>query len=152
MTVTGLRRRIAPSVALKLDLKDDSGENFTRNLRLSFDCNAMAMVQEETGWSMMSGQIWDHLDEKTLSIMLHAAVLALQPEYGVENGLEVLRSYMDFSNAEQIAEALNEAFLIQLPAEKADEIRKKQKAAREKGENPTQPATDPAPVTKAAEV
>ena len=139
-----LRRRIAPSVPLSLELVDDGGATFTRNFRLSFDLNAMTLVQEQTGLSMLNGEIWNDLNEKTLSIMLHAAVLAHNPEYAVVDGLEVIRSYMDTTNIEKITDALNEAFLLQLPTERQDKIRKAQAAAKEKGENPTPPATAPA--------
>jgi hypothetical protein len=139
----GLRRRIAPSVALSLELVDDNGDKFTRNFRLSFDLNAMTLVQEETGLSMLNGEIWNLINEKTLSVMFYAAILAQQPEYASKDGLAVIRSYMDASNAEKITEALNEAFLLQLPKERQDKIRAAQQAAKEKGENPTPPAMAP---------
>jgi hypothetical protein len=143
MKDTSLRRRIAPSVPLKLELVDDGGATFTRNFRLSFDVNAMTLVQEQTGLSMLNGEIWNDLNEKTLSIMFHAAVLGHQREYAAVDGLEVIRSYMDAANIEEITAALNEAFLLQLPPEKREKIRKAQAAAKEKGENPTPPAMAP---------
>jgi hypothetical protein len=145
MKDTSLRRRIAPSVPLSLELVDDGGATFTRNFRLSFDLNAMTLVQEQTGLSMLNGEIWNDLNEKTLSVMLHAAVLAHNPEYDCSDGLGVIRSYMDTTNIEKITDALNEAFLLQLPGERQEKIRKAQAAAKEKGENPTPPATAPAP-------
>lgn len=150
MVDKGLRRRIAPSVPLTLELEDEGGEKFVRSFRVSFDVNAMALVQEETGYSMLNGEIWGHIDETTLSSMFRAALLTHQPEYGGLEGLQVIRSYMDASNAEKITVALNEAFLIQLPKERRDKLREAQKDAKAKGENPTPPATDTAPEKTAA--
>jgi len=135
-----LRRRIAPSVPLTLELTDDNGEKFTRSFHLSFDFNAMTLVQEQTRLSMLNGEIWNNLNEKTLSIMFYAAVLARHPEYAVEDGLEVIRSYMDTTNTDAITNALNDAFLLQLPPERREKIERAQKAAKEQGENPTRPA------------
>jgi hypothetical protein len=138
-----LRRRIAPSAPLTLELADDNGDKFIRTFRLSFDFNAMVLVQELTGFSMLNGEIWNELNEKTLSAMFYAAALAQQPQYGEAGGLEVIRSYMDTTNTEPITNALNEAFLLQLPKERRERMEKAQKAAKEKGENPTPPATAP---------
>jgi hypothetical protein len=142
---TELRRRIAPSVPLTLELADDSGEKFTRSFLLAFDFNAMTSVLEQTGYSMLTGEIWNHVNEKTLSIMFHAAVLLRHPEYASDNGLEVIRSYMDTMNTEAITNALNDAFLLQLPPARRKKVEAAQKQALEQGENPTSPATAPTP-------
>jgi hypothetical protein len=140
-----LRRRIAPSVPLTLELADDSGEKFSRSFLLAFDFNAMTLVLEQTGYSMLTGEIWNHVNEKTLSIMLHAAVLLRHPEYGTAEGLEVIRSYMDTNNTEAITNALNDAFLLQLPPERRKNVQAAQKRAAGQGGNPTPPATAPTP-------
>lgn len=133
---SALRRRIAPSVPLKLDLEDDIGSKFTKNFRLSFDANAAAEVEERTGFNMLRGEIWTKLSFKALSIMFWAAVLANHPEYDTEDaagnrtdeGLRVIRSYMSIANTPQISEAVEGAFLASLPKDKRDVIEAQRKA------------------------
>jgi len=50
--------------------------------------------------------------------------------------LEVIRSYMDTTNTDAITNALNDAFLLQLPPGKTGKIERAQKAAKEQGEKP----------------
>jgi hypothetical protein len=57
--VTPIKRRIAPSVPLKLDLEDDSGAKFSREFRLSFDLNAAARIQLR-----MARRIREEIDEE----------------------------------------------------------------------------------------
>jgi hypothetical protein len=143
MADAGLRRRIAPSVPLTLDLEDDSGAKFTRSFKLCFDFNAIALVEDESGYSLLDGEIWKHPTAKNLSIMFYAAALAQHPEY--EGHLDVIRSLMDAGNVEKITRALNEAFINSLPKEKQDVIRKAQSDAEAKGANPTPAPAETSP-------
>jgi hypothetical protein len=132
-----LRRRIVPSVPLALKLEDDSGASFTRDFRLSFDFNAFALINERTGYSVVDGSVWKHLDERVVGVMLWAAVLAHSPEYGDEEGLAVIRSYIDAGNAELVTESLFDAYAAGLPAEKkAALLEAKNKLVH--GQDPTQ--------------
>lgn len=140
---SALKRRIAPSVPLKLELDDDSGAKFVKNFRLSFDANAAAEVEERTGFNMLRGEIWEKLSFKGLSIMLWAAVLANHQEYDTEDaignrtdeGLRVIRSYMGIGNTAQISSAVENAFLASLPKDKREAI-EAERARREKETTP----------------
>lgn len=131
-----LRRRIVPSVLLTLDLRDDDGSVFQRNFRLTFDFNAFARIQERSGLDMMSQNVWALLTPASLSVMLWAAVLACHPEYDSDDGLIVIRSYMDAGNQDLIAEKLFECHAAALPEDRRKALMEaKEKALR--GENPT---------------
>lgn len=114
-----LRKRLCPSVPLKLELQDDSGTKFIRNFRLAFDFNAVRAIEEETGFSLMRGEVWQHQTAKVLTAMLWAATLAHQGQYDTRDknglrtpdGLEVIGSYMTEENSEEIGEALWLAYL-----------------------------------------
>jgi hypothetical protein len=139
MPVNGkLRRRVTPSFPLALELPEDAGQKLTLDLRLAFDFNALSAVEEATGFSPLSGDIWNHLTARTVGALFWASLLAHQPEYEGVEGLAIARSYMDASNAAVITHAVMEAFIVSLPPEQ-------QKIMREKGRlNPTPAATDSA--------
>lgn len=146
--VTPLRRRIAPAVTLKLELSDDSGDVLIRNFRLSLDFNAACLIQEKTGKSLLDGATWEDVSPVTLSTMFYAAILANQPEYDTrdlqgdptDEGLEVIRSYMDAGNAKQIQEGIFDAFISSLPAARQAEIKVAREKAAEKAKGPNEPA------------
>lgn len=148
-----LRRRIAPAVPLKLELEDDSGATFVRNFRLSFDFNAVTLVEETTGFSLLSGAIWKRITAKNLSLLFYAAILANHPEFDTDDGLgnkttvglEVVRSYMDGSNMAQITEAVSEAYTRSLAPEDQARIRKAQAEEKAKGNKSTLPTSADAP-------
>lgn len=133
-----LRRRIAPSASLKLELQDDSGDTLVRNFRLSLDFNAACYFQTQTGMSLIDGVTWNDTRPITIATMLYAAIMALQPEYvtvdedgePTNEGIEVLRSYMDAGNCLDIQNALFEAFVKTLKPARQAEIR----LAREEAE------------------
>jgi hypothetical protein len=140
---TALKRRIAPSVPLTLELDDDNGSKMVRNFRLSFDANAAAEVEERTGFNMLRGEIWEKLSFKGLSVMFWASVLANHPEYDTEDqhgnrtddGLRVIRSYMGIGNTAQISEVVEKAFLASLPKHKREAI-EAERIRREKEKAP----------------
>jgi hypothetical protein len=141
-----LRRRIAPGVSLTLDLTEDDGSKFQRTLKLSFDFNAMALVHERTGVDMANTYPFNkvNLAPPTLSVMLWAAILANHPEYEGEEGLGVLRSYMDGGNVDQIEQALFDAWLVNLP-EADRKMWLKMVEDAKGGANPTPAAPAPEP-------
>jgi hypothetical protein len=143
---TPLRKRIAPSAPLKLTLTDDTNATFSRNFRLCFDFNAITLIEETTGFGLLTGEIWKHLTAKVVSVMFWAAVLAVHEEYEGAEGLAVIRSYMDAGNVDTITDALIDAFLISLPKEKQERLRALKEAAL-KGEdtNPTPPVVEMPP-------
>ena len=148
---SALRRRVTPSVPLLLNVEDADGSKFSVSLKLSYDFNAMALVEEVTGLSMLTGSIFERASVSLLSAMVWAGALAEQPEYEGRQGLEAIRSYMSMASVPEIQKAVNEGFLSALPKEQADRIReemKKAAEAREKGEEPAVPlATEQTPAT-----
>lgn len=146
---TALRRHIAPSVPLSLDLTDDAGGKLLRRFRLAFDFNAAAEIKTRIGLKLLDGSIWQHIDDPVVfSVMFYAAVLAHQPEYRTrddageptDEGLEVIRSYMQESNAEVITEALWQAYLAWLPKEKRELMERLRAKAEGKSADPLSPA------------
>lgn len=118
-----LKRRIVPSFPLALNLTDDDGTKQTLNFRLSFDYNAFALIQDRTGLEMATGDVWRNLRGSVLSVVFWAALLAHHQEYRGDEGLEVIRSYMDAGNTDQITEAILDAYIASLPEEKQAPIR-----------------------------
>lgn len=158
-----LRRRIAPSVPLKLELLDDSGDTLIRNFRLSLDFNAACYFQDKTGFSLIDGATWNDTRPVTIATMLYAAIMALQPEYvtvdeagePTDEGMEVLRSYMDAGNCMDIQNALFEAFVATLKPARQAEIRlareEAEREAAEKAAKAKLPNAEAAPAAAIAE-
>jgi hypothetical protein len=138
--ITPLRRRIAPSVPLTLNVTDDGGATFAVNLQLRFDFNVLARIEEKTGLTMLSGaDMWSKLSASLLSVMLWSAAIPSSPDYDSDDGLEAIRSYLDKDAADKAANALMEAYLLFLPKEEADLLRdfgKKTEAGKPVPENP----------------
>lgn len=143
--LTALKKRIAPSVPLVLELEDDSGAKFKREFRLSFDFNASAIVEEKTGLNLLTAEVWTSgLSSRSLSVMLWAAILSNHPEYDTEDergrptdeGLEVIRSYMDVGNTDAIHQALWDAYFISLPKDKREALEEAKRVLTEKTSRP----------------
>jgi hypothetical protein len=130
--MTPLRRRIAPSVPLTLNIVDADGSTFAVNLQLRFDFNVLARIEEKTGLKMLNGmEMWKNLSASVLSAILWSAAIPSSPEYDSDEGLEAMRSYLDKGTADQAATALWEAYLLFLPKKEADMVREAQKKADE---------------------
>jgi hypothetical protein len=137
---SALRRRIAPSVPLTLELLDDGGATFKREFRLAFDFNVCATIEEKTGVNVLDAIdfLKRLISPKTISVYFWAALLPHHPEYDEPEGLRVVRSYMDESNLEKISEAVVDAYLQYCPEKKRNALREIIEKGK-KGENPTQP-------------
>lgn len=145
-----IRKRLAPSVPLTLEVGDEAGNKEVLSLRLSFDFNALALVEEFTGISLLSGKIFNQLNATNLSLLLWASMLQNHPEYTGIKGLEAIRTYMTLDNAKVVEAAVSEAFILCLPPEQREAIRKAtEEAAAEAarklaaGEAPAAPSADP---------
>lgn len=144
-----LKFRIMKWTPLRLELEQErDDEKLVRNFKLAFDFNAQSIVEARTGLSMLERKIWDIPSPINLSVMFHAGLLMHHPEYASDEGLRVVRSYMDAGNFEQINDAINEAFVSSLSPAKQEKVRKA-KAERDAAANPTNPATTSAPATTA---
>lgn len=137
--MSALKKRIAPSVPLSLELTDDTGEKFVKNFKLSFDFNAKAEIEERTGLNLLTAEVWTNLSAKVLSVMFWAAALANHPEYRTKDaegnetdeGLEVIRSYMELSNTDAIYEALWDSYFISLPKDRREALEASRAAIKE---------------------
>jgi hypothetical protein len=115
-----LRKRVSPFTMLKLELAEPGNSQIVIELKLAFDMNAGARIEEQTGLLLTNIDTWKHLRKPSvLRAMLWAASIAHQPEYVAEGGLEVIGSYIDENNADQIADALWCAYMNYLPPARA---------------------------------
>jgi hypothetical protein len=146
MTNTALRRRIAPSVPLLIEFTDEKGP-FRETYRLAFNLNVLANISEKTGLTGLDFTMWAELSAPRLRAMLWAAMLPYHPEYGTEEGLEVVGTMLVGENQTRAADALWEAYLLYLPAADAALMRQMRVQA-EAGESPAGPLPAPAPATE----
>ncbi|HEY0701272.1 MAG TPA: hypothetical protein VGD60_00750 [Candidatus Acidoferrales bacterium] len=128
-----LRRRIAPSTPLTLELEQEYGPIIKVELKLAFDMTAAAALQEKTQLLLTDYSIWKHIGEpKLLATMLWAACLSHHPELDVDEGPGVIGSYIQENNADQVTEALWQAYLAYLPKAKREKFAQLKAEAEEK--------------------
>jgi hypothetical protein len=131
--VSQLRKRLAPATPITLEMTDDNGDKFSRSLKLCFDFAAGVAIEEKTGLNLRDFKILTEMEKPTaMSVVFWAALLRHQPEYDSEDGLEVVRSYMDESNYELIAEALWHAYLAYQSKAKREFLAKMRQQAEER--------------------
>jgi hypothetical protein len=150
MKSSAIRRRVLPFTPLELMLQEPGGGHYKLELNLAFDMNAAAAIQEKTadpragveifackecgtlnelrpfrGFMLTNFATFAHISEpRLLRVMLWAAMLAHQPEYDSDEGLRTVGTFIQESNAEQIVEAIQNAYFAFLPAHKVDAIKK----------------------------
>jgi len=138
-----LRRRVLPFTPLDLMLEEQGGAFYRVELKLAFDMNAGAAIQERTanpqvgfrGYMLTELKTWAHISEPNLlKAMLWAAVLAHQPEYDSDEGFETIGSFIQENNAQQIIDAIEAAYFKYLPKERVEAIKKLKAAAEAEGE------------------
>lgn len=121
---------VIPSVPLQLRMKDASGEHVLR-FRLVYDSEAFTRIEEKL-WFRMPCLLLVVLgvSEKSyvsatdmLAILFWAGIVRHSPEYGDENGLAAIRSYLNLRNVGPITKAIREAFLRCLPEDQQGELR-----------------------------
>jgi hypothetical protein len=142
-----LKRRIAPSTPLSLDLdREGSSGKLRLDFKLCFDMNAGAAIQEKTGLLLTDVGIWAHIGEpKAMGAIFWAALLANHPDYNSDEGLEVARSYIQESNAGEIVDALWAAYLAFLPAEKREFVLRLKADLEDKEKREKEPPLEQAP-------
>jgi hypothetical protein len=126
---SAIRRRIVPSVPFTLSGEDEGGK-FELSFRLAFDLNAFTEFEEVTGLNALSNMhaVWDAPTVGTITALFWAALLKNHAEdYAGPQGLREVRSLLTFADCKPAFKACIEAFISQLPPEKAAEIRKRQK-------------------------
>lgn len=130
-----LRRRITPSVPFTLQVEDADGSKFELNFKISFDFNAMSLVEETTGLSMMSGEVFSEPSATKTKVLLWAGIQANHPEYAGKEGLDTIGSLLNLDSGKDALLAITEAFFAALPKEKAAQL-KAAAEARARGEAP----------------
>lgn len=131
--VSQLRKRLAPSTPITLEMVDDNGDKFSRSLKLCFDFAAGVAIEEKTGLNLRDFKILTEMEKPTaMSVVFWAALLRHQPEYDSEEGLEAVRSYMDESNYDLIVEAVWNAYLLYQSKAKREFLAKMRQQADEK--------------------
>lgn len=122
MTKVSVRKFIGKGVPFALTVQTEEGET-QLSFRLLFDFNALALVEETTGYSLLTGAIFKHLNASISSVLFWAAVQAHSPEYAGPDGLEAIRSMLNLRNYDLAQQAVQEAFIQSLPEAQAALIR-----------------------------
>ena len=121
---SALKEQIAPSLPLRLELAGgEGGKAVAADFRLTFDFNAVARIQEMTGYEVLNGEIWKHLTPRNIIIIFWALILAHHPEFDSEEGRELVGSLINPGNADQVAVAIVDAYILSLPLEKQAAMR-----------------------------
>lgn len=124
------RKRLAPSYPYVLSVETDGGIEQV-GVRLSFDFNALVLVEDRTGYGMLTGAIWKGLSANNLSVLLWAALQANHPEYAGDAGLVAVRSMLSLRNSEATTDALQEAYMKSLPDDQQAKIKEAIEAIEE---------------------
>lgn len=124
MTKSNLRRRITPFVPFSTLVENADGGKFELNFKLSFNFNAMALVEEQTGLSMLTGEIFSKPSAKHTTVLLWAAIQENHPEYAGQDGLETIGSILTLTSAKDALNAIQKAFVASLPKDKAEQLEK----------------------------
>jgi hypothetical protein len=122
-----IQKRLAPSVPLELRVKDSEGNETIFNLKLVFDFNAYALVETHAPANVPINMLRPDSvlplvgdpqgkGATIISLMLWAALNAYHADdFGGEEGLEAIRSFLSYDNLEAVTKAVLEAFLLSLP-------------------------------------
>ena len=121
-----IRHHLAPSVPLELVLADEFGTR-TVAMKLAFDFNSFALVEQKTGVNLLRGNFFDNLSCDKLRVAFWAALqIHQQADYSGDEGLEIAGSYITFENASLVSKAVTQAFVVSLPKPMQDAIAKAQ--------------------------
>jgi hypothetical protein len=150
-----LKLRLTPNYPFTLEVEGDAGREML-SFRLCYDFNALALIEEKTGWSLLTGAIFNHLTAGITLTMFWAGVLAYHPEYATDAGRQVLGSMITHRNAAVVSDAVSEAFIKSLPDDQQARIRDAAEAARKaveakaRGEELAAPSPLASPATPVA--
>ncbi|MGO9641164.1 MAG: hypothetical protein ACLP1Y_07670 [Candidatus Acidiferrales bacterium] len=153
---SALNRRIAPSYPFTLRSRDNEGKETEQKFLLCFDLEALTALEEKipslNTLNLGGLEIFARMNAGILGAALWAAALRHHPEYDTrdekgsptDDGLETISSFLDLGNSDDAIKALEEAYLITLPRERADRMRAL-RDAKPAGEDPTTAAGIPIP-------
>jgi hypothetical protein len=130
MSRSAFRRRVAPSVPLLIEYEDEQGK-FSKLYRLAFNLNVLAEISEKTGLQALTFDLWTNISAQVLRVMFWAALLPHQPEFASAEGLEAAGAMLDGASQDACVRALWEAYLLYLPKDQADVVRKMREEASE---------------------
>lgn len=138
---TELQEIISPSVPFVLHRENSNGDITDSSFRLSLDLNGLCLIESTTGKSMLTdlGAFVDSATVTNITVMFWAALQENHPEFIGKEGLRAARKLLTTKNLGDVREACIDAFLIQLPKEDADRIRKIR--AGEKASSPLESQT-----------
>jgi len=148
---SAIRHHIAPSIPLSLDLIDENGAR-RLDLKLSFDFNSFAAIEDKIGINMLqnASDFFDNLSADKLRVALWAALQIHNEGYEGDAGLEIVGSYLSYTNAVEVASALRAAFVaglgpeVQKAIKDAEEAARVAEAAGVAGEVPLEATSNPA--------
>ena len=132
-----LQELLTPSVPLIIKKKFANGREVEYGFQISFDFNACALVEKETGLSMLTGEVFNTPTAIVVSALLWAGVQENHPEYEGEKGLRFIRRLLNPISAKKTLEAVNKAWLLSLPDDVREDIEKR--AAAKAAGNPGEP-------------
>lgn len=147
-----MKRRIVRALPFTLDVAGVGKLEF----QLSYDFNAAAALQEKTtckahpaGIKLQELATWKFVNEPiVISALFWAGVILRHPEYNSDEGLEIIRSYIDEGQQlDAVIKACWDAYLLNVPKEKREfmEELKKQAEAGLAAPNGQTPATQEPP-------
>jgi len=156
MADTALKKRIIQALPLTLDVQDDGGVTEKKEFHICYDFNAAAALQEKTvckkypmGIKLTELAAWSHVGEPIfISALFWAGIIARHPEYNSDEGLEVIRSYMDERNSDVITKACWDAYLLNLPKQKREfmeDVKRKAEAGLKQPDPPIPAANNATP-------
>lgn len=122
MSSKKLVARLQKGVPFLLDVDHEGGKE-TLSFRLVFDFNALALVEEKTGYSLLTGTIFVKPNVRKAVVLFWAAIQQHNPEYAGDEGLEVIGTLLSLKNVGKATDAVYEAYIQALPDDKAAIVR-----------------------------
>jgi hypothetical protein len=121
-----LRRRITPSVPFTFNVENADGSKLTHSVKLAYDLNSLALLEEASGCNLLRdmGLLFNNPSVSLVTAMVWAGLQINHAEdFGGKEGLELVRNFLTLPQLKDALTQCIEAFLSQLPKEKADAIK-----------------------------
>lgn len=124
---SALRRRITPFIPHSITFADEAG-TWVETFQLAYDLNAISLFEEFSGKNLFKdlGVILADPNVTNVTALLWAALQLNHKQYKGYAGLHLLRANLTMEHLQPALDACVQAFLGQLPKEKADKIRQLQ--------------------------
>lgn len=127
-----LRRRVTPHFPFTLEIEEADGSKTLVSFRLAFGLNALTQFEEVTGLSFLTDltPIFDTPNVKTITALFWVALIENHPEYDSFDGLQAVRSMIDFGSLKKVLVACIDAFILNTPKEQQERMKKVADAKR----------------------